>query len=38
MAVYIWALIGGFLGVGAYKLISKKRRDARRDDDGKDDD
>ena len=34
----ILAMIGGFLGVGAYKLISKKRRDARRDDDGKDDD
>ncbi len=29
MAVYILALIGGFLGVGAYKLISKKCRDAR---------
>ena len=29
MAVYLLALIGGFLGVGAYRLLSKKRREAQ---------
>ncbi len=29
MAVFIWSLIGGILGVGAYHVFAKKRRDAR---------